>query len=302
MGLRDYPRLSIFDFGKILLKSEDLDPVYTALWTLDLRNQISEGQLHRWLLAYWCFYHCGVASWISEGSGKEFGERMTVAALNLDSDPAPIGGRWPRGHERRHFRGKNAELALSHLFDRFGSSGQMATKLIQYLGETTFSSNIYRHGVPFKTVSDRAQTLVGFGPWIAWKIADMMERVVNVPVDFTGSDIFMFKDPAEAALLYWTTENPGKELPASKAERTELMHDVAKFLTGYFQDYQAPPRGDRPVNIQEVETILCKWKSHTKGFYPINNDIDEINQGLDSWASVSETARKFRASMPGGIG
>lgn len=299
--MRDYPRLSIFDFGKILLKSEDLDPVYTALYTMDLRNQISDNQLHRWLVAYWCFYHCGAASWISEGTGKEFGERLTIAALNLESDPAPVGGRWPRGHERRHFRGKNAELALSHLFDRFGSDGQMATKLIRYLGETSLSSTIYSARVPFKTVSDRAQTLVGFGPWISWKIADMMERVVNVPVDFNGSDIFMFKDPAEAALLYYQKENPGKELPATKSERTALMQDVAAFLLGYFRGLPAPPRSDRFVNIQEVETILCKWKSHVKGFYPINNDIHEINQGLEAWAPVSETARRFQAAMPEGV-
>lgn len=297
MGVRDYPRLDIFNFGKILLKSEDLDPVYTALYTMDLRNQISDNQLHRWLVAYWCFYHCGAASWISEGQGKEFGERMMTAALNLESDPAPVGGRWPRGHERRHFRGKNAELALSHLFDRFGSSDKMATKLIQYLG-AEFPE--FTPSIPFKTVSDRAQTLVGFGPWISWKIADMMERVVSVPVDFTGSDIFMFKDPAEAALLYYLRENPGMMPPETKAGRTAVQQAVAQMLLGYFKEFQAPPRGDRPVNIQEVETILCKWKSHTKGFYPIDNDINEINQGLEAWAPVSETARKFRAAMPEG--
>jgi hypothetical protein len=294
VGSREYPRLDIFQFGAYLLTGEDLDPVYSALYSLDLTNRMSDEQIQRWLLAYWCFYHCGAASWISEGEGKEFAHRMTVAALNLDSDPAPIGGRWPRGHERRHFRAKNAELSLSHLFTRFGDQNT-AGNLIQYLCADPLDGQL-----AFKTVSDRVQTLVGFGPWIAWKIADMIERVVGVRVDFSGSDIFMFKDPAEAALLLWEYEHPGESLPETKAECTGIMHQNATRLVEVFKAYNAPPNRARPVNIQEVETILCKWKSHQRGFYPINNDINEINHGLECWAPVSETAQRFRNAMPKG--
>jgi hypothetical protein len=43
---------------------------------------------------------------------------------------------------------------------------------------------------------------------------------------------------------------------------------------------KAPPRFERRINIQEIETILCKWKSHINGHYFVGKDIQEIRHGL----------------------
>ena len=58
---------------------------------------------------------------------------------------------------------------------------------------------------------------------------------------------------------------------------------------------------ERPVGLQEVETILCKWKSHMNGHYPLNNDIMEIRHGLKDWLPVSALARAFYDAMPEGL-
>ena len=52
------------------------------------------------------------------------------------------------------------------------------------------------------------------------------------------------------------------------------------------------------MNIQEVETVLCKWKSHMNGHYPLWNDIHDVNTGLEPWAGCCSAARAFLAHMP----
>lgn len=273
---RDYPRLGITDFGKHLLDSGDLDPVYIALH----KAELPDAQLKRWLLAYWCFYHCGVASYISERGGGSYWDAMIEAASN--KEPAPHGGRWERGHERRHFRGAAAVSAVSEM------SSDQPEGIVKDMIDRAPS---------FQAVSAQARLLPLFGPWISFKVCDMLDRVLGVTVDMEQAHVFMFKEPREAALMLWRQE---MRLPANakpKSEETVLEAVVDELITR-FEDYQAPPLYDRAVGLPEVETILCKWKSHLNGHYPDNNDIDEIGRGLKPWLPHSETARVFASCMP----
>src|SRR5690606_13153596 len=117
MAKRDYPRLDIYEFGRHLLETGDLDPVYIALDRMEW-SQVE--QLGRWLVAYWAFYHCGVASWLSEHDRDSFWDVMELAARN--EDPAPPGGRWPRGSERRHFRGAQSLNAIAEWRQAYGDN------------------------------------------------------------------------------------------------------------------------------------------------------------------------------------
>ncbi|GAG17632.1 unnamed protein product, partial [marine sediment metagenome] len=49
--------------------------------------------------------------------------------------------------------------------------------------------------------------------------------------------------------------------------------------------------------LQEVETVLCKWKSHMNGCYPMGKDTREITEGLAPWAGYT-SVREFREYMP----
>jgi hypothetical protein len=148
-------------------------------------------------------------------------------------------------------------------------------------------------------VAERAQELPLFGPWISFKVADMVDRVLGIHVDFTGDDVFMFKDPTEAALRLWRLK-AGLNESAQPKEPAKAISQVVAYLTDYFKECKAPPLYDRPVGLQEVETILCKWKSHENGHYPLNNDIDEIRAGVQPWKAISDTAQQFMAAMPDG--
>lgn len=285
-----YERLDIEDFGRHLLSTGDLDPVYNALTAAVEAGDYSPDQLCRWLVSYWCYYHCGAASYMSEKEGPEFWEAMYSAARN--ETQTPLGDRWPRGSERRHFRGERAVNAVAALRRKYGNRPEVMVDRLT-------AREPGQDRLPFRTVSDRAQEHLGFGPWIGFKIADMVDRVLGVPVDFDHAAVFMFKDPEKAAWMLWEQRMAPQYPPGTKFKREPVLHGVTDKLIAEFQSFKAPPFGDRPVNIQEVETVLCKWKSHMNGHYPLGNDIREILGGVSPWAQGGcEAARAFEAHMP----
>ena len=69
-------------------------------------------------------------------------------------------------------------------------------------------------------------------------------------------------------------------LPDTQAVITELMDAYGGMLApGYGQD------SARLVNIQEVETVLCKWKSARKGHYWIGLDTRDHRAQLSEWGA-----------------
>lgn len=281
---RDYPRLPIEQFGVQMLETGDLDPIYIALHKCEL----DYSQLCRWLVAYWCLYHAGSACWLSERSDEEFWQALAVAAANVT--PAPTGERWPRGAERRHWRGGQAIASAEELINR----GQTPEQLVGWVARVDFD---VLQPIPFENVRERALALRGFGDWIAFKMGDMIDRLNIRSVDFETAQVFMFADPRKAALMLAKQK---LELPDNAKLKDEnfAIAQVVDYLTHTFKDHTAPPLHERSVGLQEVETILCKWKSHMNGHYPVGKDIHEISSGLTPWAQHSDTAALFNACLP----
>lgn len=278
-----YPILSIYEFGEQLLLTKDIDPVYVALEN----SGWSKVTKARWCLAYWCLYNAGVASYIAEDEA-EFWRRLRLAADN--TTPAPTGGRWPRGKERRHWRGEQALFSYMDLLKRYAREPEAFVA-------TVGSMNTFEQSpLAFKAVSDRVQEHTGFGPWMAFKIADMLEQVFHVPVNFDNAAVFMFKDPKEAALRFWRRQLKLPEMAKPRNER-ESINSVVAHLTGFFDGFDAP-NGRRKVGLQEIETILCKWKSHENGHYPPGNDLHELRSGLQPWVPHSKLAAQLLECVP----
>lgn len=296
---RSYPRLDIETFGRQLIMSGDLDPVYIALNGMEL----DEAQRDRLLVAYWCLYHVGAACHLSELEGQAFWDGLTAAAVNdTERRPTPLGGRWPRGSERRHWRGVQALQAVEALKARYGEHPEaMVPALASFsLQDGRYAGNPLDQ-LPFSLVAERAQQHRSFGPWISFKIADMLDRLGIAPVSFDNAAVFMFDDPRKAALNLARLKGGLHEATRFRDEEATIDQVVA-YLQDHFKDLTAPPLHERPVGLQEVETVLCKWKSHCNGHYPLNNDIDEINEGLQEWREVSPTAKAFLHAMPPRMG
>lgn len=262
---RDYPRLDYYQFSNYLLDSYDLDPIYYIL----VRSNMSNKQTARWLLAYWCYYHAGVASYLSEIADPiAYYERMYKGVKSF-----------PRGTERRHFRGDSAYKAVRYL-SNYGPPEAVVNYMV--------SSN------NFMELSYKVQEFVMFGPWIAWKIADMAERVLDVNVDFSNANLAMYRDPVQGAALVRYND---WQHPIDASEVAKVV-ELTLFKLG---DRLAPPSDDRLINIQEVETFLCKWKSHIKGSYPLYKDMTEIKEGLHDWGDTAQELLTYIGELTKGI-
>jgi len=266
--------LTIAEFGDELLHTQDLDPVYVALNS----SGLAEDQLARACLAYWCFYHLGVAAYFSELPRKHYWDAMMCAAVNETSPRLKPGERWPRAAERRHFRGQQAIAAITELRAKYP---QPEKAVDDWCDRSTYA------GVEQATRRNR-----GFGQWIAWKVADMAERVLHYDVDFSNADLGIYKDPRQGAAL---ARFGAWEHPISDTELSETVNALCKQFRA--KKRKAPPRLDRLVNVQEIETILCKYKSYFKGHYYVGKDIEEIGHGLHGWGDVAESLYKVFPSV-----
>lgn len=273
---RDYQRLSPLEFAEHLLTSGDLDPVYIALNA----SGFDSGQKLRWLVAYIAFYHCGAASWLSERKGASFWEAMAVAAQNTDL--APTGGRWPRGHERRHFRGHTADVAIAEWAAMHSEP------------ETMMPAIAPERGMLVARVMTNAQRYYSVGSWLAFKIADLADACMDRQVNQSDVAPFLYKTPLDS-LVAMFEQRAGCAVDGDKRAAAVLQ---AAWLANELRKHTIPHKPCEPLDWFVIETIACKYASHLSGHYPLHNDIVDIASGLMDWAPVSQAAAQFMAAMP----
>ena len=258
----DSQKLDCFTFGRQLIVKGDLDPVYILLWEADING----GLLKRWLLAYFCFYHLGTSSWIADSpNATHYWRRMRTAAASKD---------YPRGRERRHFRGENARKSVECLCE------QGVAKLFDDLGRCQTCEDV---------ITLVRRSWVGFGPWIGFKIADMLERLNVASLRFSEDEVFLFDSPREGAARLNVAMQAGisQEEEPSWAIRT-VLDELGL--------HRAPPRYERKLGVQEAETVLCKWKSYLGGHYRVGEDIEACRKALH-FLPTRTSGRLLRAGI-----
>ncbi len=241
-------------FGRALLDRGDLDPVYTLIRAARLPPSVYA----QTVLGYLMFYHLGVAARLGEAPRDGF---YDLATSLLDYAP--------RGTERRHFRGKLARDSLRSLA-RAGCADFVVARMCPA-------------GADFGTVYREVQTFTGFGPWIAFKAADLFDRTgwarLPVPID----TLTLYRDPLKGIALYLHRDaERWKELSVSDVYRA--VEDLLERLS----DRLAPPDYRRPLGVAEAETVFCKYKSHLNGHYPPGKDVEEVVHGLAGWGDLAE--------------
>ena len=251
--------MKVEEFGEILLKTGDLDPIYVILHRANLAPDLRA----RWLVAYTHFYHAGVASRLAEAGGWAPYEEALATA--------------PRGTERRHFRGGFAGKAVAALRNTY----EAPEAFYEYIAG----------GRDLSDVISRVKEHYGFGDWIAFKWADLLERCCGVPLSFDQGIVFMFESPRKAVDVLW--EERVAPINRTKLNAKERQQRIVDALLDRFKGYMAPPSMNRPVNIQEIETILCKFLSHKHGHYPIGKDIHEIRNGLIGFGGLATKLEKY---------
>jgi hypothetical protein len=233
--------------------------------------------LHRWLVAYWCFYHAGTASWMVDGPDEsDFWDRMGRAAATKEH---------PRCPERRHFRGGQAVRSVAYLAGR--GVGNLLQPILEEGGTLSAS-----------WVMAEVQTWLGFGGWIAFKVSDMLERLGLAKIRF-GLSTVMYDAPTEGARLLWAKERADAEPPHDVAHWAVERLLSSRKLSGLM----APPLGDRPLGYQECETVLCKWKSHVSGRYHVGEDVAALRKAitLDQYSKLSCSRALLSGGEKGGL-
>lgn len=264
------------EWGRRLIHTEDHDPIYSMLAAAEDEGTLDRPTLKRWLFAYWCCYDAGVSSYLALKTGDEFWSVLRTAAENKIG-PDVFGAnafeeRWPRAAERRHWRGDKA----SHPIDWAKHRKFTPEGLVDFM-----TINDKPGVVSQRDIVKRTTQVPQMGPWIAFKIADMAERVLGRPVTFSNRIVTLYRDPrkgAEMAMPLLGVDNPEKVGPI--------------FLEAY-RYMDAPPRLDRKVNIQEVETVLCKWKSARNGRYKIGTDTKHLRSSLSNWGDLASSLQDF---------
>lgn len=277
--------MTIESFGESLLKSGDLDPVYMAINNAKLDRDTKD----RLFLAYVCFYHLGAAAKLAEMKKPgAFWLGMAQAAKYSPPRAAPGDQPWPRGAERRHFRGEQSIRGVGELIVKYRTPSDAVMGLVG--PQTTLNGRTY------KSVAKAAQSHRGFGEWIAFKIADMSERVLGFDVNFDDCHLGIYKDPRQgAAVALYQGHLEKKEVIGLYKDRPwdypindQELEDMVTHYVWHFRKFNAPGGRVRKVNVQEVETIFCKYKSHLKGHYPLGKDTREIRHGLEGWGDLAQ--------------
>lgn len=236
------------------------------------KARLQQAVVDRWCLAYWMFYHAGVASACAEA--QDFWGTVWQAQEE----------KWPRGTERRHFKGDQSRRAIAELAERYPAPGSAVNYVT---GRPALAQR-------FHEVAGRAVEWRGFGKWIAFKVADMTDALLGVQVDFSQAHADLFEDPLKGARLVAQelSRTPLPEFAETTAEQRQAYLAIAiNYLRSQIGETPSPHAPWRPIFLQEYETILCKYKSYVNGRYPVGKDTREISHYLEGWGGLAHQLR-----------
>jgi len=246
----------IFSFIQEKLRIDDVEPMYTAI----MRSGLSRKTRMKLCFAEGLADHLGLASRMAEGDDFWANARAYVA-------------QGQRGGARRHFRGSVAIDALRRFERKFPD----VTEFFSELPEDYFEAKRFIISLP------------QFGPFSAFKIADMAERTCGVFVDFSKVGLKDFaKFPQRGAGL-------AAEFLSTSQHRPCADWEVYENLLRYRWVKKAPPLFDRPLNAQELETCFCNY-GHSKWHAP-GYEGKELRKLLAGYGKLAE---KIRSNCSGG--
>lgn len=164
-----------------------------------------------------------------------------------------------RASERRHFRGEAGMKALKAWSILWPEPERMIPSLF---GSTYFE------------VRSKARVVPQIGDYFVWKLADVQERVFHVPCDFTGAEKWSPKVPQEGAKLISTAP----------------IEQVYAMIVEQMQPRMSPPAYDRPINMQEAETVCCVYHQYRGGGYTYGSRTAKAHRRLSAYESQANEA------------
>ena len=159
------PNISWQTFAEKTIATDDLDPVYVALY----KSGMPEAMLMRWCAAFVTYYHMGTACQLCTLEGDEF---WTELWTRYDTAP--------RASERRHFRGEAGKRAIKSWINTYGTPERFFGACMK----PSFMGLVKDHPIQI-------------GSYFTWKCMDLREAVFGYDVDWTGAEHHMVQLPKQ---------------------------------------------------------------------------------------------------------
>jgi len=220
------------------------------------RADIHRYQKQRFMTAWCSFYNPGIAAAASEYRDAQFWDYLR--------EQYPTA---KRASERRHFRGKAGLNALDAWQRMFPKPEMMVDHMV---GSTYFQ------------VKEKAKSVPLIGVYYVWKFADVQERVFKIPCIF----------PPRAAAHSPNVPQQGALLIAPEATVLHTYTRIARYLNKFMM---APPRFDRPFNMQEGETVCCVYKQYRNGKWAPHTRTAKATKSL--LATPSKTGEEMLRAL-----
>lgn len=267
---RDYPRLSPVEFGATLIATGDLDPVYLMLNRAALPREL----LERFCVAYWYLYRVDAALEVADTPEDDF----WIALGDFALVPGSI-----RGAERRHFRGGLAASSIRKLRANYPEGPARMLKELEQASRLGFGAAYHE-----------ALRWPGCGFWVAFKIADMAEAVLGYSMPESPKEEvapLFYEEVVKGA--YAVIAASPREFPPRRAVQLalELLAPLSCLKAPHWEQRV------RLCGGRELETVLCKYKAHLNGHYPIGKDTFEVRHSLFAYAGARPQAQPLAARL-----
>jgi hypothetical protein len=221
------------------------------------RANIKDDQKKRFMTAWCAFYNPGIAAAASEYHGRYFWDYLRSEYPTAK-----------RASERRHFRGNAGLKAMDSWQTMFPKPEAMVDHMT---------------GSDYFVVAKKAKTVALIGDYFVWKFADVQERVFRLPCAF----------PDEAAAKSPKVPQQGALLIAPEATVLHTYNRIARYLND--AGMKSPPWYDRPMNMQEAETVCCVYKQYRNGKWCPYSRTAKATRSL--LAKPSKTAEEMLSSL-----
>lgn len=271
-------RLSDFvKFGRRMLSSKDIDPLYPVLSYLQKDMDESAKLWHSFLYVAWY--------------------NLPSATIAFDKHPDPAEGwrligdieaKWATGVERRANRGGKVASHISSFLDdvQFHKGANDPCGILGWHQEDLTSKDSDKWPeINWGILNKRIQGIYLNGRWAAYKHLEVLRRVNGMNLRAPDMGNQFSSGPREGlAMFYGELEGQGPAVIEILDEQgLDLQQRVAS-------------RG-LEVDIEELETLLCNWKSLMKSKYYVGHDIDEFQEQIEKSYHAGHLSESQRSCL-----
>jgi hypothetical protein len=247
------PLAAFAEFARHMQSSQDIDPVYPVLKQLIADLELEQPEAEWLVVLYLAFYEITSALTAFLAYPEP---RLHVSSILADREVLKL----PTGIERRGLRG--GDTMQEHLLDwltRFDGQSFFTSAAEWFANDPYFNQGIldgYFQGVKFN------------GRWAAYKGTEVLHKVLGYPNAAADAGHENSSGPRQGLTLFFPEVKGNNQVAINKLdEQTEVLR-LATRAHGV------------ELAVEEVETLLCDFKSLAHGRYYCGHDTDLMLEGI----------------------